>query len=130
MSQINSAYKPLVNPPKANLNIPVDVNSEIPLHERWNDENTRYPDPAPNGGLFSGPQAVGPHASIPVIPTATNMINKNLLSANPPPGASEQYPGTNRLGNNYIPMPGVYWFNDTHPINTGPYAIKVTQSKK
>ena len=42
MSQINSAYKPLVNPPKANLNIPVDVNSEIPLHERWNDEIDEY----------------------------------------------------------------------------------------
>ena len=130
MSLLNNAFKPLVNSPSGSkLNIPVDVNSEIALHERWNCEETRPPSPVPNGGLFGGPQAMGPYASIYVIPTATNMINKNLRSANPPPGATEQYPGTNRDGNNYIPMPGVYWLNDTHPVNTGPYAIKVTQSK-
>ena len=63
-----------------------------------------------------------------MVPTTTNMINKNLRSANPPPGATEQYPGTNRYGNNYIPMPGVYWYNDTHPVNFGPYAIKVVRT--
>ena len=70
---------------------------------------------------------MGEYASIHVTPTATNMINNNLLSADPPPGATEQYPGTNRLGNNYIAMPGVYWYSDTHQINKGPYSIKVTQ---
>jgi hypothetical protein len=54
------------------------------------------------------------------------MINNNLRSANPPPMATEQYPGTNRLGNNYIAMPGVYWYSDTHPVNKGPYTMKVT----
>ena len=68
---------------------------------------------------------MGDYASIPVIPTATNMINNNLRSANPPPGAINQYPGTNRDKNNYIPMPGVYWYNDTNPVNKGPYSIKV-----
>ena len=130
MSQLNTAYKPLVQSPTASrLNIPVDVNSEVPLHERTFDENTRAPEPVPNGGLFGGPQAEGPYASIPVIPTTTNMINKNLRSANPPPGATEQYPGTNRDGNNYVPMPGVFWYNDTHPVNKGPYAIKVVQNQ-
>ena len=62
---------------------------------------TRAPPPVPNGGLFGGPQAMGEYASIHVTPTATNMIHNNLRSANPPPGATEQYPGTNRLGNNY-----------------------------
>lgn len=109
-------------------NIPVDINSEIPLHERWNDELTRCPDPVPNGGLYGGPQAVGEYASIHVIPTATNMIHHNLRSANPPPGAIHQYPGTNRDRNNYIPMPGVFWYNDTHHVNQGPYSIKVTDS--
>lgn len=128
MSLLNNAYKPLVNSPSASkLNIPVDVNSEVPLHERWFDENTRAPDPVPNGGLFGGPQAMGPYASIHVTPTTTNLINKNLRSANPPPGATEQYPGTNREGNNYVPMPGVFWLNDTHHLNKGPYAIKVVQ---
>jgi hypothetical protein len=110
---------------KVNRNIPVDLNSEVSLHERWNSPNTRAPPPVPNGGLFSGPQAMGDYASIPVIPTTTNMIHNNLRSANPPPGAINQYPGTNRDKNNYIPMPGVYWYNDTNPVNKGPYSIKV-----
>ena len=115
---------------KMSKNIPVDINSEIPLHERWNDELTRCPDPVPNGGLYGGPQAVGEYASIHVIPTATNMIHHNLRSANPPPGAINQYPGTNRDRNNYIPMPGVFWYNDTHHVNQGPYSIKVTDNNQ
>lgn len=110
------------------LNIPVDINSEIPLNQRWNNESTGAPPSPANGGLFGGPQAVGEYASIPITPTATNMINNNLLSANPPPGATKQYPGTNRLGNNYIPMPGVYWYNDTHPVNNGPFSMKVVEN--
>ena len=112
---------------KMSKNIPVDTNSEIPHHERWNDDATRCPDPVPNGGLYGGPQAVGDYASIHVIPTATNMIHYNLRSANPPPGAINQFPGTNRDRNNYIPMPGVFWYNDTHEINKGPYSVKVTE---
>lgn len=108
--------------------IPVDVNSEVELHKRWNCSHSTAPDPVPNGGLFGGPQAMGPYANIHVIPTATNMIHYNLRSANPPPGATTQYPGTNRSKNNYMPTPGVYWFNDTHPVNKGPYAIKVTRN--
>ena len=50
---------------------------------------------------------------------------QNLLkSANPPPGAIYQYPGDNRLGNNYTPMPGVNWFKSSYN-NAGPYNIKV-----
>ena len=77
--------------------------------------------------FFEDPNT-GPHASIPVVPTATNMIHHNLRSANPPPGAIHQYPGTNRDKNNYVPMPGVYWYADTHPTNVGPHAIKITDS--
>jgi hypothetical protein len=110
-------------------NIPVDYNSEIPLEERWNCHQTRAPPPVPNGGLFGGPQAVGEYASIHVIPTTTNMIHHNLRSANPPPGATTQYPGTHRDKNNYVAMPGVFWYNDTHPVNTGPHAIKVVEHK-
>jgi len=113
----------------ARENYPVDKNSEVPLHERWNDVDTMAPPPVPNGGLFSGPQAMGEYSSIHVTPTATNMIHNNLRSANPPPGATEQYPGTNRLGNNYVAMPGVYWYADTHPVNKGPFEMKVTERK-
>ena len=109
-----------------NENYPVDKNSTVPHHERWTDAETPAPPPVPNGGLFGGPQAMGEYASIHVTPTATNLIQNNLRSANPPPGATEQYPGTNRLGNNYVPMPGVYWYSDTHPVNKGPYSMKVT----
>ena len=126
LSAIDNNSMIVNNTPK---NIPVDVESSVPLHLRWNNIDTEVPKPPVNGGLFSGEQDVGPHASIPVIPTATYMISKNLLSANPPPGATEQYVGTNRSTNNYVPMPGVYWYNDTHPINKGPYSMKVVNKK-
>ena len=45
----------------------------------------------------------------------------------PPPGATEQYPGDNRLGNNYTPMPGVNWYKSSYN-NAGPYHIKVIDS--
>ena len=75
------------------------------------DANTSIPDSLPNGGLFGGPQSTEPWANIPVIPSCTNLIHYNLRSANPPPGATEQYVGTDRLGNNYLPMIGVNWYN-------------------
>ena len=115
------------NKKKKSGNIPVDYDSEIPHVERWNSASTKAPKSAINGGLFGGEQAEGPYASIPVIPTATNMIHNNLLSANPPPGANVQYIGTNRSKNNYVAMPGVYWYSDTHPVNKGPYSIKVVE---
>ena len=110
------------------VNYPVDIDSNVPFHLRTSSPNHTLPTPVPNGGLFGGPQAQGEYASIYVAPTATNLIHNNLLSANPPPGATEQYIGTNRLGNNYIAMPGVYWYNNTHPINSGPFEIKVTDN--
>jgi hypothetical protein len=47
----------------------------------------------------------------------------------PPPGATEQYPGDNRLGNNYTPMPGVNWYNSSYDRNNGPFNIKVIDDK-
>jgi len=75
------------------------------------DSNTALPESSPNGGLYGGPQSTEPWANIPVTPSGTNLIHYNLRSANPPPGATEQYVGTDRLGNNYNPMIGVYWYN-------------------
>ena len=80
------------------------------------------PRPA-NGGLYGGSQCDRPWMPIDVTPTATNYIMNNLLSANPPPGAIEQYIGTNRPGNNYTAMPNIYWFVKE---DQGPYNIKVT----
>lgn len=106
---------------------PVEIETNVPLHMRSSDINSSIPPSPANGGLFGGPQAVGPYASIPVIPTTTNYIHYNLQSANPPPGANVQYPGTNRLGNNYIAMPGVYWANIKSKGMDSKFNIKVVK---
>lgn len=95
--------------------------------KRSMNENTAIPDPLPNGGLFGGPQSTGPWANIPVIPSDTNLIHYNLRSANPPPGATEQYVGTDRLGNNYAPMIGVYWYNPEG--SNGMFRMAVTKKE-
>ena len=106
---------------------PVDLRTNIPYHLRDSSPHSSMPPPPPNGGLYAGPDQNKPWLPIKVTPTATNLINRNLLSANPPPGATEQYVGTNRLGNNYVAMPGVYWFNNTNEVNKGPFHLKVTK---
>lgn len=105
----------------------VDVRTEIPHHYRNNNPNTAMPANPVNGGIYGGPSSNKPWMPIAITPTATNYIQHNLLSANPPPGATKQYIGTNRLGNNYTAMPEVYWYNDVHPQNTGPFNLKVTK---
>jgi hypothetical protein len=107
------------------VNYPVDVESSVPPELRANDPNTSMPPPPVNGGLYGGKQSTKPWASIPVIPTATYMIHYNLRSANPPPGAIFQYPGGQRTGNNYTPMPGVVWYNDGSVGHDGLYKMKV-----
>ena len=113
----------------SNNDYPVDIRTNIPNHLRDGNPNTSIRPCPPNGGLYSGPNSNKPWMPIKVTPTSTNLISKNLLSANPPPGATEQYIGTNRLGNNYVSMPGVYWFNETHHYNTGPFNMKVTHKQ-
>jgi hypothetical protein len=90
-------------------------------------KDTSVPEPLPNGGLFRGPQSNKPWANIPVIPTDTNLIHYNLKSANPPPGATQQYVSTDRLGNNYAPMIGVYWYNPSE--SRGMYRMMVTKKE-
>ena len=75
------------------------------------------------GSLVS--KCEGPWCSIPVKPNVSNMINNNLKSANPPPGALTQYPGTDRLGNNSMLMPGVDGYIGTD-LNYGSFNIKCT----
>jgi hypothetical protein len=95
--------------------------------QRGSNENTAIPPALPNGGLFMPPQSTMPWANIPVIPSDTNLIHNNLRSANPPPGATQQYVSTDRLGNNYAPMIGVYWYN---PENArGLYRMMVTKKE-
>ena len=96
----------------------------IAPEKRMNNDNIAIPESLPNGGLYGGPQSTGPWANIPVIPSDTNLIHYNLRSAKPPPGATEQYVSTNRLGNNYVPMIGVYWYNPEETY--GMYRMNVT----
>lgn len=98
----------------------------VPPAFRDNSPNTAMPPVPRHGGLYSGPETQNPWNSIRVTPTMTNYIQNNLRSANPPPGATEQYVGTPRLGNNYVPMPGIYWYNP--PEMAGKYAIKTTHN--
>ena len=103
-----------------------DVNpvSNIPYENQAENPNVAMPPSPPNGGLYGGPQSTKPWANIPVIPTTTNYISKNLVSANPPPGATVQYPGGSRLGNNHTSMPGVYWYNPDIPEQLGMHRLK------
>ena len=111
-------------------NVSVDQASNINPNQQWDGPASSAP-PAPvNGGLYSGEAAKGPWGSIPVTPTTSNYINNNLKSANPPPGATEQYPGNPRLGNNHQGMNGVKWYSDTLESNQGPFALKCTGGKK
>jgi hypothetical protein len=83
--------------------------------------NARFvppPPPSLNGGLYTGEpfQTNAPWANMPVTPEGTYMTSANLQSANPPPGAQQQYAGSLRPGNNYQDMPGVGLFSDKHSM--------------
>ena len=129
MSQNNSSWCPYSrylpsNPEYVEGDYSVVKKTSVPPHLRHNAVTSMPPSPK-HGGLFSGPPSYHPWNAIPVTPTMTNYVQNNLRSANPPPGATQQYVGTNRLGNNYVSMPGVYWHNPTNHMN-GKYAIKAT----
>ncbi len=111
---------------KKNKNKNSKKGGSVPPNKQWSGPNVAAPPPQYNAGLFTGPQFNGPWGAIPVTPTTTNMINNNLGSATPPPGAMTQYPGTNRLGNNWIAMPGVDDYISSSQVNWGPYALKCT----
>ena len=107
-------------------NIPVDIKTNIISTQQWTNPQVVAPLSQYQGGIYTGPQAYGPWGFIPVTPTTSNMINNNLKSASPPPGATVQYPGNNRLGNNFSAMPGISWYNDTTDMNPGEFRIKGT----
>lgn len=109
-------------------NYEVDFRTDVPYHLRDNGPNKSLNRVTVNGELYGGEQSNKPWMPIRVTPTATNYIHRNLLSANPPPGAIEQYVGTNRIGNNYTSMPNIQWYNpNSKNLNNGPFNIKVTQ---
>ena len=102
------------------MNHPTFKESSVPYENRSKDDSSKMPPPPKNRGLFGGAEVIKPSTTA----TATNFMMNNLTSANPPPQAQLHYPGNIRLGNNYISMPGVYWYTDVHPKNNGPFNIK------
>ena len=110
---------------------PVDVKSKVHPYVRSEDTQSMVPEPMVNGGLYCGPQNNAPWMPKYVPPTTTFFMQNLVRNADPapPPGVTEQYPGDNRLGNNYTPMPGVNWYNSGYPRNPGPFNIKVIDDK-
>lgn len=104
---------------------PFDVPSKVAAGEQWSGPYDQAPASPYNGGLYTGPPASGPHASIPVTPTAAKYINENLRSASGTPQSTTQYPtaATHRPGNNWSAMPGVYNYAKQ---GTGPHRIHCT----
>ena len=93
---------------------PVDVPATVDPLLRASNPNEALPKPWPNGGLFSGPEPApgSGYEAIYVPANSAYYINQNLRSANPPPGAINQYISFTREGNNLGSQPGVYWLND------------------
>lgn len=104
---------------------PFDVPSKVPAGEQWSGPYDQAPASPYNGGLYTGPPASGPHAPIPVTPTAANYIHNNLRSASGTPQSTTQYPtaATHRPGNSWSAMPGVYNYAKQ---GTGPHRILCT----
>tara|TARA_B110000238_G_C15839147_1_gene316131 strand:+ start:182 stop:544 length:363 start_codon:yes stop_codon:yes gene_type:complete len=105
----------------------VDPESSVHYVERDYSPDSKMPPPVKNGGLYGGKQSNKPWMPIPVTPTATNYIHNNLRSANPPPGAMEQYVGNIRLGNNYTAKPGIKWYVPSKS-SCGPYSMQVVSN--
>ena len=86
------------------------------------------PNASYNGAVTIGEKCSGPHCSIPTAPTSGALINSNLLSANPPPGAVFHYPSTFRLGNNSDENPRIGLYQNPKSLNRGPFNISVPKS--
>ena len=69
------------------------------------EDKAGIPERLPNGGLYVGETAKGNWGNVPVIPEAHIMTTKNLLSANPPPGAVKIPASYERPGNNAVQHP-------------------------
>lgn len=126
-SPMNMGYCPYMNVASTPGNFPTLTESAVAAEKRDYSDASEILPSAANGGLFAPPQSTGPWANIPVIPSDTNLTHFNLRSANPPPGATEQYVSTWRLGNNIAPMLNIYWYNP--PNQNGMYRMAVRDKK-
>lgn len=83
------------------------------------------PGPSYNGAVTIGEKCKGPHCAIPVNPTTSYMVKKNLTSARPPPSANHHFPSTYRLGNNTELPQGMNKYENKNSLNSGPFNIDV-----
>ena len=90
----------------------------------------RIPDNSYNGAVTIGAPCEGAHCAIPVPPTVSYMTNVNLRSANPPPGALQQFASTHRLGNNSDLNVGIGKYVNGTSQNPGPFNISVQGNKE
>ena len=104
----------------------VIIQNDVKLETR-DKLNTEMPPPSINGGLYRGPQVNHPWMPIAVTPTETNMLVNNLKSANPPPGAMDQFISNIRPGNNYVAKKSIYNYTDTDKLNCGPFRMQGPQ---
>jgi hypothetical protein len=97
--------------------------NKLEFSEYNSDKYIEPPPRALNGGLYTGEEFKkgSQYGNVPVIPDTGYMIHYNLRSANPPPGAIYQYPGTTRPGNNYNKMIGI--------VQNEKYNIQGTEEK-
>lgn len=92
------------------------VNTKCPFDKQAGNEIYKpvgLPATPINGGLYSqaSPLGVQPWHSIPVKHDATYYVSENLKSANPPPGATEQYVSMPRPGNSSVELPAAKKYN-------------------
>ena len=101
------------------------VNSACPFDgfEKNGYKKVGLPAQSVHGGLYNSTSQGQEWHSIPVTPEMANMMN-NLASANPPPGAMQQFIGTNRPGNNSVNMPGVFRYQP-NPAQPNMYNINL-----
>jgi len=94
------------------------INSACPFDgfEKQQYKPVGLPAQPAHGGLFNSASTGKDWHAIPVAPEMSAMM-ANLASANPPPGAMQQFIGTERPGNNSVQLPGVYRYqpNTEHP---------------
>ena len=127
MSNINFNSESQCNKYYIDNDYAVDVKTNVPPELRDSNPTTPMPQGIPNGGLYRGPQInkwYVPH-DVPATTTYFNQVLLRNISPSPPNGATEQYPGNQRPGNNYIAMPGINWYKSAYPRNNGPFNIKV-----
>ena len=90
----------------------------------YNEDQMSYVPPANkslNGGLYTGEAFAkdAAYRNFPTPPDSVSLITNNLSSANPPPGAQQQFPGVFRPGNNLPSMHtkmNLTKFGDKHAI--------------